>query len=119
VFQKYIQLIRPGQGKESIFERRDIYAVAVFMNLTRNRRHSRKLAGEMISGWVSPVEFGKIKFIAFFFEENQVIAVNYESEKVLAKAMEKVSGWNDVYVINFKELKLQVDQALKSLPDPG
>jgi hypothetical protein len=117
VFQKYIQPIRLGQGKDSIFTLSDVYAVAIFMNLTGNRRHSRKLAGEMISGWVSPYDFEKIKFVAFFFEEKKIIGVDYKSEKVLAKAMEEVKEWDSVYIINFMELKTKVDNALKALPE--
>lgn len=117
VFQKYIQPMRLGQGKDSIFTRPDVYAVAIFMNLTDNRRHSRKLARDMISAWMRPYDFEKIKFIAFFFEKEKIIAVSYESEKVLAKAMAVVKEWDSVYLINFKELKTKIDRALEALPE--
>ena len=56
----------------------------------------------MINAWKSPYDFEKIKFFAFFFEDKKIIAIDYKSEKILAKAMVEVKEWDYVYVINFK-----------------
>lgn len=105
----------PGQGKVSLFDRGDIYALAVFKHLIDDLHIQRDYAGKMVSQWFKPRKPEEVVYVGFFKKDNSHhwITVNYNRRAQLLTVMpEGDAPLDPAVIIHFERIRKEVDARL-------
>ena len=116
----FIQPLKPaeGQGTKAEFSRSDVYKIILFDSLLKIG-FNREKAADYLKKYTGLSKFKQVNYIGVIFFGGKGIAEfwtsNYDKLDDIFREM-KMENWDQVHIIDFKNLKKKADDALANLP---